>query len=767
MNKNLIAVAVSFLLIFSCQAQEQTVPASGLPSKQVLKENFRDSGKLLIIYGTGASEYQSSYARFAKAMHEASQRFEILSKRDTAVTEDDLKNYSLFLLGTPQNNAVLRELLSELPVTLANQELKVADRTFTDGGEVLSMNFWPNPKNPTHSLSLISGMEEKEIAEAIPKEASPYWLWSLMSGYDYQVSKEGKRLLIGNYSHDATWEIDPEQQWDFSAVNQVWKETEHFRFYRIGNGFDEGRISQVPDQAEQRWQAIEAFIGKSASLAPVNYLIFSEHEDKGLMISRAEAASFDFEANEAHVLETQILKGSELAPENYLLIRHLLGEASLPVLEEGLAVRFADQWHEKGYAYWAARLYLSDNHFKGEDFFSEEIWKNESHLIRECMAAVWVDLLIDRWGKENFLKRYSRWQPGQKEKQELAAAWEVYLAKVARDQFPEGYTAPPAAEIGYPKGFNFAHEGYQVYNGYGSRRCDRSLQKAKELGSNTVSLIPYTGMGDPNKPEWLSFARGTGMENDESVIQTLFQAQQKGISVMIKPQIYLWKSWTGAISFDSQAGWDLFFDRYYRWIRHYGLLSEMYGAEFFCVGVEFAKATLEQPESWKKIIKKMRALYSGKLTYAANWGEEFENCTLWPDLDFIGLNCYYPLSNAETPNKEELRKGCKSISRKVEKVIASYKKPVFLTEIGFRSIPRPWQHPHEEPKETDQPDEEAQRKCYEVFLEGILEQDWCKGIYLWKWPADPRVWPERNKSYSPVGKPAEALIKQAFERLGD
>ena len=150
-------------------------------------------------------------------------------------------------------------------------------------------------------------------------------------------------------------------------------------------------------------------------------------------------------------------------------------------------------------------------------------------------------------------------------------------------------------------------------------------------------------MRNHREATFLPFARGVGDENDESVINVIYGARQLGMQSLLKPQVWLSRgSWSGFVEMDSPEEWERFFDYYYRWIRHYALLAEIHEVEALSIGVEFGKATLGHEEEWKKIFRKIRGIYGGQLTYCANWGEEFENLSFWDELDFIGLNCYYP-----------------------------------------------------------------------------------------------------------------------------
>ena len=45
---------------------------------------------------------------------------------------------------------------------------------------------------------------------------------------------------------------------------------------------------------------------------------------------------------------------------------------------------------------------------------------------------------------------------------------------------------------------------------------------------------------------------------------------------------------------------------------------------------------------WIELIQKVRAVYQGQLTYAANY-DNYQEVDFWEHLDFIGINAYFPL----------------------------------------------------------------------------------------------------------------------------
>jgi hypothetical protein len=286
---------------------------------------------------------------------------------------------------------------------------------------------------------------------------------------------------------------------------------------------------------------------------------------------------------------------------------------------------------------------------------------------------------------------------------------------------------------------------------------------AHDLHCNATAVIPYAGMADVHAPSWLDFSEGAGSENDESIVHCIWSSKQVGMSVMIKPQVWPWNDWTGEVAMQNEADWNAFFDHYYRWIRHYAIMAEMYEADILCIGVEFSKATMQRPDDWRNMIQLLRKIYHGKITYAANWGDEFETCAFWDALDYIGVNCYYPISKKDKPKQKELNAGFAEVVDKIEHIAAKAGKPVLFTEIGFRSCTTPWANPHAE-ADGRATDPEAQAACYAAMIAGLEGRDWCKGVYLWKWPAymdDAKYDPT---GFTPLGNPAEQSVKDWFLR---
>ena len=88
---------------------------------------------------------------------------------------------------------------------------------------------------------------------------------------------------------------------------------------------------------------------------------------------------------------------------------------------------------------------------------------------------------------------------------------------------------------------------------------------------------------------------------------------------MVKPHIWVWRGeFTGNIKMDSEENWRILEESYTQFILTYAKAAENLNADIFCIGTELEQFVANRPIYWQKIIKEIRKIYKGKLTYAAN-----------------------------------------------------------------------------------------------------------------------------------------------------
>lgn len=96
-------------------------------------------------------------------------------------------------------------------------------------------------------------------------------------------------------------------------------------------------------------------------------------------------------------------------------------------------------------------------------------------------------------------------------------------------------------------------------------------------------------------------------------------------------------------------------------------------------------------KEWTGVIKATRAVYNGKLTYAANF-DNYQDVAFWEQLDFIGINAYFKLRDAgattsdTTVLKRTLKQGWQSVFAEINtyrKANQLSKMPLLFTELGY------------------------------------------------------------------------------------
>ncbi len=539
-------------------------------------------------------------------------------------------------------------------------------------------------------------------------------------------------------------------------------ETSNYRIYTADPSPNPEWLGRVSERREEAHRRIQAFLEAPGPSPKIDYHIYPSFESKGLSTGNTQLAHADIENNAIHLVINDWIRGDDTRMDAVLLLRRHLGRPATHLLETGLAVYFSNEWRGKGYRYWAGRLHASDNMPALAELVDNEALRRESYLVAEAAAGSFVDFLIEEFGGSVLVEHYGAWRPAPDEIQRLQNGWWSHLARqpAAAAKQLAARTRPPSDR--FQKGFCHAHEGYQIFNGYLSRKSDDALEKLADMGTNAVSITPFTYMRDPQRPVPLRFSHRAGSENDESVIHSSHTAHQLGMSVMLKPHIWLGGGrWPGDVEMRTATDWRLFFDYYYRWMRHYALLAEMYDIDLLCIGVELARTTASHENEWRRLIQRLRGLYSGAMVYAANWGEEFQNIAFWDALDYIGIDCYYPLTSHDDATAEDLRQGAEAMFERVERVYDRFHKPVLFTEIGFTSTRAPWKKPHE-PAWRHSAFVDHQAMCYEAVLGALYGKQWCNGIYWWKWPSFLEHGGQKNPGFTPNNKPAEKIVRKWY-----
>jgi ppGpp synthetase/RelA/SpoT-type nucleotidyltranferase len=241
--------------------------------------------------------------------------------------------------------------------------------------------------------------------------------------------------------------------------------------------------------------------------------------------------------------------------------------------------------------------------------------------------------------------------------------------------------------------------------------------------------------------------------------------QKNKIKIMIKPQIWVWNGeFTGFIKMESEADWKAFEASYESFIMEYAELAEELDAEIYCIGTELHEFVAARPEFWKQLITKVRKVYKGKLTYAENW-DSFAKVPFLDQLDFIGIDAYFPLSDEKMPSLETFQKGWQPHKHKIGKISQKYGKKVLFTEYGYRSMDYTGKEPWDSTRKGKVLNLKAQEIALQALYNEFWNEEWFAGGFIWKWFInDEKVGGMENNQFTPQNKPAELVVRKTYKQ---
>jgi len=344
------------------------------------------------------------------------------------------------------------------------------------------------------------------------------------------------------------------------------------------------------------------------------------------------------------------------------------------------------------------------------------------------------------------------------------------------------------------KGFNYV----SYYNG-GYANAD-SLPALAGSGANAAALSFEYGIDVQNSA---IYADANYTESQSVIAATIAEAKGRGLSVMVRPLIdfldpskigsYSVGAWRSTYNPTNAAA---FFASYKTMIVAMAQLAQANGGTSLSIGAELDQLTgPAYLSNWTDIITSVRAVFSGKLTYSSDWDDNISpwqgqhgltagtgnlttQVSFWSQLDYLGIDCYAPLSDAASPTLANLIAGWSStpsdptsLSVTGNQSLISYfasvatqaGKPLLFTEIGYESANDAAKQPSG--TSTKVYDPALQASLYSAFFEAWQQSgnNALFGVYFWNWdPNAAEVGPGNGPNFSPQGQPAQAVVTANF-----
>ena len=301
---------------------------------------------------------------------------------------------------------------------------------------------------------------------------------------------------------------------------------------------------------------------------------------------------------------------------------------------------------------------------------------------------------------------------------------------------------------------------------------DTMFENIKVTHANWVGLVPEALLDRSSLrllPDEENEYKGATIATIKEGIQL---ARKAGFQIFLKPHVILPRhdgkskdktrraSWRGEIQARSEEDWIILESCYEEYILELATLAEEYDVELFSIGTELKAFVQHRPDFWNNLISQIRNRYSGLITYCANW-DEYEKIEFWDQLDYIGIDAYFPISKKKTPPVRKTVKKWRSIKEKIQKVSARTDRKVLFTEFGYRNVSfsgrRPWTHDR---GQKQNPNDKAQANLLEALMRSFWKEDWIAGGFSWEWFGIPLE--KGNTDFTVQDKPAMAVLQKYY-----
>ena len=295
----------------------------------------------------------------------------------------------------------------------------------------------------------------------------------------------------------------------------------------------------------------------------------------------------------------------------------------------------------------------------------------------------------------------------------------------------------------------------------------------EKTNANWVSLSPIIGIDDVSVqllPYKYSFRPSDQVYKMKVIIPKI---RNSGLNnIMLKPLTSFWEVngsyFWGDFYVEKEEEWVEIERAYAELFYEFAKLSKEFPeVKLLSIGTELKEFTKRRPQFFKGLIAKIRADFPNlKLTYAANW-DEYQSISFWEDLDYIGVNSYFPLVNKKTPTVNELKKALTPIKNNLKDLSCRFRKPILFTEYGYRSIDyAAWKAWLLGDVIISNHNFEAQSNAYTAFYSTFWNEDWVAGGFFWEW----KVLLKREVN-NPIDygwyvndKPVEKIIKEQYSK---
>ena len=325
-----------------------------------------------------------------------------------------------------------------------------------------------------------------------------------------------------------------------------------------------------------------------------------------------------------------------------------------------------------------------------------------------------------------------------------------------------------------------------------------SLLKMEQMGANTVALnvwwfqTAYNSNSVQEEDNRYSATMSSIADAVDYIHNTL------GMKVLLKPMLDVDDgNWRAYISPTDPATWFGYnasnpfvkassaplAGSYGDYLGKMADLAQQHHVEMFSIGCEMNNLeNVSNLGRWTNLISNVRSRYSGPLTYSANWSTAgagpagnvaggYNTVPFWNQLDDVGIDAYFNLTNSNTPTQTQLNSAWTNIANTIQtwrsnSANGAANKPLIFTETGYASYDGSNKTPYSGPG-SQAVDTNEQSMTYRALMTVMSQQPWWDGAFWWNWTTSPTAGGTSDKNYTPQNKPAQQVLSEFYLRRGD
>lgn len=305
----------------------------------------------------------------------------------------------------------------------------------------------------------------------------------------------------------------------------------------------------------------------------------------------------------------------------------------------------------------------------------------------------------------------------------------------------------------------------QPGRGYGTPYTEALLDELVALGANAVSITPFGRIWSLDSTEILMDFEAPYEENRAAIGRLIAQAHARDLQVLLIPHLWVeTDGWRGEIDPGTPERWQAYQQSYRQFVLRWARDAERFGADAFSIGVECKSWSGRFGAYWQDLIAEIRRSFRGQLTYSSNW-DEVEDVLFWDQLDWVGVNAFYPLADAPDASYATYAERAEQAVTRVAELGERLGKPVVFVEIGYttraNAAVEPWLWP--DGMQAVRLDEWEQARALVALGSAAAREPRLLGFYVWRYYANlDDVSQEAIWGFSPHGKLAEPALEAMF-----